>query len=158
MTNDEIRANRYEPIVFLNSPIDSPETDAIGITSAVESIETAIKNGANMIGVLADYGAGKSSLTDSLANSQKEFNPIRINMWDSLSSDDECQLHDDIPALTKSFLYQLAANSSKKRGSSFFSKHINKRLNRNYGLISFSTRTQWQWIIFVLAALFMLYI
>lgn len=146
--------NSYKPIVFLNTPIESDETDVIGIDSSVLSAKAAINNGANMIGVIADYGTGKSSITQYLVNNEPDYHSININMWDCLNQKDAGQSIENISNLSKSFLYQLAVNSTDKRGSSTFAKHINKRLSKNYGLISFSVISVLQWLYFLLAGLF----
>lgn len=48
----------YAPIVFINKPAENYSQDVVGFKSQVETIHQAIKNGANMIGVIADYGTG----------------------------------------------------------------------------------------------------
>lgn len=50
------------PIVFVNKPISSVEDDAIGFSTQVDTIYEAIDNGSTMIGLIADYGSGKSSV------------------------------------------------------------------------------------------------
>lgn len=114
-----------------------------------------------MIGVVANYGTGKSSLTELLSSSvkKKPFRfpvPIKINMWDCLVDNegaDKCNhaAEPEISDLTRSFLYQLANGNDKKR---HFSSYINKRLSRNYGNISLTTGSFKFWWCFILAALF----
>ena len=142
-------SSKYSPIVFLNAPVKSEDMDAIGIDTTVELINSAISSGATMIGLLADYGAGKSSVTDYLGNlAGGAYHSIKINMWDSINKKNNA---DDISDLSKSLLYQLALKISiNDKKSSVFAKHINKRLSRSYGLISFSSSSLWQFILAIL--------
>lgn len=157
MQEKDTSSGVYEPIIFLNSPINTEDNDIIGISSAIKSIKSAIEQGAAMIGVIADYGTGKSSLTETSSSIYKEYCPICINVWDSLSNDNKvAPVHDDIPSLTKSFLYQLASNSTIYNKNQAFKSYINKKLNRNYGLISFSTKSACQIALLMIAALFYL--
>lgn len=71
-------------------------------------------------------------------------------MWDSLSKE---ALHKDssqiaISALTKSFLFQLASGISDN-----IAKHVNRRLSKNYGIISFSISSRVFWLWAALAAI-----
>ena len=141
---------KYDPIVFMNTPISDDNDDVIGINSTVEAIKRATDSDAKMIGVIADYGSGKSSLTHTLATDKKRFgNAITINMWDYLSNDsfkkDSSQVA--ISLLTKSFLFQLASGISDNTA-----KHVNRRLSKNYGIISFSISSHCFWLWTALAA------
>ena len=110
MTNDE---KNYKSIIFMNKPIAESDVDVIGISSAVDAVENAIDNGAKMIGVIAEYGAGKSSLTEML-NRDSEKEQIKINLWDSLDRSNEDKKDEScIDSLTKTFIYQLAAGKGK---------------------------------------------
>lgn len=51
----------FKPIVFVNNPVKRQKDDIVGFDSQVETLACAIESGANMIGVIADYGSGKSS-------------------------------------------------------------------------------------------------
>ena len=152
MSMDKTKDKKYEPIIFLNTPIKEEDKDAIGISSSVEMIRSAINNDAKMIGVIAEYGAGKSSLTEMLAKSKDYKRVVRINMWDSINAkENEGQ---EISNLTKSYIYQLASGISKKAAS-----YVNKILNNNYGIISFSVGYKKTWLFFSLAVLcFALYL
>ena len=145
MKKDEVK--KYEPIIFMNSPITSETNDAIGISSSVAAIEKAIDDDAKMVGIIAEYGAGKSSLTETLASKKRFKKPIYINMWDSLQ--DMQADEDKISNLTKSFIYQLAIGKSNQTAN-----HVNKILSRNYSIISFSIGLKRFWFFAVLAVLF----
>ena len=144
------KEQKYKPIVFVNTPISGESFDVIGFDSQVQTLKTAIGNGANMIGIIADYGTGKSSMTELLCKSfdtSKSIKPIKINMWDCLSQSTTSadKINENVSNLTKSFLYQLSNGKDRKFGS-----YINKILSKNYGNISFATnKTQvfFRWIV-----------
>ena len=87
--NDVDARTEYAPIVFINKPAENYSQDVVGFKSQVEMIHQAIDNGANMIGVIADYGTGKSTISEILVsdvlNNEHQYSTIRINMWDSIS-------------------------------------------------------------------------
>lgn len=132
---------KYEPIVFVNKPATNYEQDVVGFRPQVETINQAIKTGATMIGVIADYGTGKSTISDILIsenfNDRRLYSPIRINMWDSISN--LVGSEKDVTELTKSFLFQLAKGNTDKEGLSKLSHHVSKRMSKNYNIISFSS-------------------
>ncbi len=139
----------YNPIVFMNTPISDDKNDVIGINSTVSAIKYAADKGAKLVGIIADYGSGKSSLTEILSTDNNKFGKaIKINLWDSLTKDsvmkDSSQTA--INLLTKSFLFQLASGISEN-----VAKHVNRRLSKNYGIISLSISSWWFWLWAVLA-------
>lgn len=146
---------QYKPIVFVNNPVNHKEDDIIGFESQVETLACSIDSGANIIGLVADYGSGKSSLTDILSEvlqkRKKIIKPIKINLWDCLKKDSKNE--EKVSLLTRSFLYQLSSGHGYKFGS-----FINKILSKNYGNISFGVNTRRFWWMFVLSGiLFVLY-
>lgn len=148
--NATAKKKQYSPIVFVNNPVKDSEHDVIGFDAQVKTLQDAIDGGATMIGVIADYGTGKSSMTELLCNSfvkKGHPNPIKVNMWDSLT---QANLKDDtagISNLTRSFLSQLANG----KGSTF-SSYINKLLSKNYGNISFASSNPWRFWLFAFIA------
>lgn len=48
--------------VLLNQPIKKKENDWIGVSTYVDKLDMAIKEGAEIVGVTSDFGTGKSSL------------------------------------------------------------------------------------------------
>lgn len=149
---------KIEPIVFVNNPIKTTDDDVIGFSSQVETIINAIDHGeATMIGVIADYGTGKSSMTEMLKNKYEALgypSPIKVNMWDSLSDSTDLTPNESVSNLTKSFLFQLANGHDRKLGS-----YVNKLLSKNYGTISFASNHFIRLFVFFLisAACFVLY-
>lgn len=134
-----------EKIVYVNREIHSKEEDILGISAYAESVSTAVKQGATMIGVIADYGTGKSSLTELIATNKDVGKVIKVNMWDSLKNDDPCNLE-----LDKAFLSKVAQNSGNKS----LARHVNKRLNSKSGFISFTMKSSMLWIYIMFAIVF----
>lgn len=154
------KSNEVEPIVFVNNPITNLKDDVVGFETQVKTIEKAIEDNATMIGIIADYGTGKSSVTDILSETivnkpYKYPNPIKINMWDCLQNDDNVKGEDKISSvtneigdLTKSFLFQLANGKSRK-----LANYINKRLSNNYGLLSIGFSSKLSWLFLIISVL-----
>ena len=124
-------------VLFKNAPITDQKNDAFDFGIKANAIKKAIKEKSNIIGLVGDYGSGKSSLTELLYKNNKFFfaKPIYVNLWDCFSNDEGTKDSGEISSFTKSFLYQLASRNEKKSG---FSRYINQRLSKNYGKISFS--------------------
>ena len=141
---------KKDSLVYVNTEIKSSEEDIIGFSAQVDSIADAIENGASMVGVIADYGSGKSSIGELLEAKKQFKKPIRVNMWDSLKSVKPDNLDkEDLIALDKSFLYQIAYNSGNKG----LARHVNKRMNKSNGFISFTLKSWKFWLYFFVAAL-----
>ena len=122
------REKIYSPLVFVNNPVTSPEQDIIGFDVQVETLKKAIDDGATMVGLIADYGTGKSSMTELLCNDfvkKGHPTPIRINMWDSLEQASKGGDSVSVSNLTKSFLFQLANGKD-----SVLSRYVNKILSK----------------------------
>ena len=141
---------QYSPIVFVNNPVKDPAHDVIGFDAQVATLQNAIDDGATMIGVIADYGTGKSSMTELLCDRFKKKRnpkPIKINMWDSLTQENITRDASGVSNLTRSFLFQLA-----KGKSAAFSSYINKLLSKNYGNISFASSNPSRFGLFAIVA------
>lgn len=154
---ESIENIEFEPIVFVNSPITNLDDDIVGFNTQVKTIEKGIEDGATMIGIVADYGTGKSSVTDILSEiiinkPYKYPKPIRINMWDCLQNrqieNDDVIVSNEIGDLTKSFLFQLANGKNRKLAS-----YVNKRLSNNYGLLSIGFSSKFSWLFLIVAVL-----
>ena len=135
-------------ILFNNSPISKSKEDAFDFEIKAKAIKQAINNKANIIALIGDYGAGKSSLTKLL---YKKYwysfrKPIYINLWDCITKKEKTNnserqgiTDNSLSYFTKSFIYQL---SSRNKERTAFSRYINQRLSNNYGKISFSISTK----------------
>lgn len=142
------KKKQYSPIVFVNNPVKDTEHDVIGFDAQVKTLHDAIDNGATMIGVIADYGTGKSSMTELLCNRFRRRlhpRPIKVNMWDSLTQENITGDISGVSNLTRSFLFQLANGKNAA-----FSSYINKLLSKNYGNISFASSNPWRFGMFAI--------
>ena len=131
--NVENNNKKYNPIVFTNIPIKENKNDLLGINIDADRIEQAINEGANIIGIIGDYGTGKSSLIEFLKN--RFYKTICINMWNSVDANNI-----DVLGLTKNFVFQLAIGKSQQ-----FAQYINKRLSKNFNVLSVSISTLRYW-------------
>ena len=136
---------------YINKEISQSERDYIGFDAQKDALDNAIDSGARMVGIIADYGYGKSSLVNMLTADNTKYEPtIKINMWDGLQKNNEDKGESKEMKLEKSFLYQLAKGSGKKD----LTKHVTKRLSENSGFISFTFRSRKMWIWLVVALFF----
>lgn len=131
--NEETNNTKKEftgPMVFVNNPISDEEQDVLGIGTYADRINQALDEGANIIGVIGDYGTGKSSLIELIKKKHK--NSININMWGNDKKDDiKDGEKNKIRVLTKNFLFQMSMGKDET-----FAKYINKKLSKSYGLLS----------------------
>ena len=139
--------NHIDPIIFVNTPIESEDADVIGLESSVAAVKSAINDGARMIGVIAEYGAGKSSLTELITSSKEYGKPIHINMWDSLDNEGNSR-DSNVSDLVKTFIYQLALGKSETAAG-----YVNKLLSNNYKNISFGIGHNKFWLFSILAGI-----
>jgi len=144
--NFKNKSNNYSNVksilncpVYVNKPCDESD-DLLDFSTYANSIENAVKDGANIIGVISDYGTGKSTLVEFLGKDKDIYakNKTIINMWDC--SKKKCKDNDEkISYMTKSFLFQMACGCKDiKNNKSYLAKHVNKRLSKNYGMLSFN--------------------
>jgi len=135
-----------EKIVYVNKTINDLDKDYLGMQPQVDSIITAVDKGAKMVGVIADYGSGKSSLAELVDKNAKNKKVIKVNMWGDIKGNNN---DNEIMSMDKSLLYQIAKNSKRKN----LAKHVNKRLNPSNGFISIALKSRWFWFWFVLSML-----
>lgn len=137
--------------LILNKPIAKEDNDWIGVTAYVNRLDEAIKEGAEIIGVTSDFGAGKSSLL-SLYKNRYKWNYFKriytINMWEVLNADyeDNNARKKTVKDMHKVFLYHMVNQISATKGS-----YLSKRLSKNYGLISIQSSSVFRSIMVVFA-------
>lgn len=134
----KLKSKHYK--VNLENPIKSKKDDIFGYDYEVKRIKNAIKDDANVIGIVSEYGSGKSSLIQLLINKMffLRYKIIRVNLWDNkLKIKDEG--NESIPSeksivrLHKTFLRQVSSQTRK-----YNSAYINRRINANYGAAKIS--------------------
>lgn len=128
----DLRKLSVKKNLHVNGPVETDEDDMFDMDIQCQEIEGAIKANARLIGVISDFGGGKTSLLRLLARKNKRFKLCSICLWNHMKDEDKDDT-ENISSLTHSFLYQLA----KEAVSSRFARHINRMISRNYGMISF---------------------
>ncbi len=143
-----------KPIIFQNKPITSEEKDLFDYSYQKKVLDSAIDSDARIIGIIGDYGTGKSSITKLLENNRRKKHDkiVNINLWGQFSKKGKDVKETD--PLLKSFLYQLAYANNK--WNDHFARYINSRFNKNNGKIGFSIATRKIFILLFFAALFIL--
>lgn len=96
------------------------EKDLIGFKSYVNSLKIAISSGAKFIGVISDFGTGKSSLIKILENEvKKDCKFVTINLWNCENAEKKgLNIH-------QIFLYQLI-EQLEIRPKDYYKNKINK--------------------------------
>lgn len=150
---EDVKNETLSPIIFKNTPIENDSQDIFDFKTQVEVLNEVEESGAKIIGIIGDYGSGKSSITEMFENHEKEKKnkTIRINLWDEYfgtKGDEKFQ------AVMKSFFYQLAYGNTKHNKN--FSEYINNRFNKNQGRVSFRLATRKSFILIGFAALLVL--
>lgn len=165
-----IKIKRKHYRVNLENPIKNRKNDIFGYDYEVKRIKNAIDADANAIGIVSDYGSGKSSLIELLI--QKlcflKYKIIKVNLWDNKLKitepsnepsvkDNVIPTKESIIRLHKTFLRQASSQTLK-----YNSAYINRRINANYGAakISFPNyRGLFKWfIIYILLLTVVLYL
>ena len=148
------KEEEIKPIIFQNKPITSEEQDLFDYSYQKQVLDSAIDSDARIIGIIGDYGTGKSSITKLLENSRRKKHDkiVNINLWGQFSKKSQDTKETD--PLLKSFLYQLAYANNK--WNDHFARYINARFNKNNGKIGFSIATRKIFFLLFFAALFIL--
>lgn len=141
---------KREPIIFMNTPISSPEEDVVGFSVHVDNLDAAITKGAQMIALTSPFGTGKTSITELLQAKyakDKRKRVIRVPMWSQLSNS-ASDADNKTTELHRSFVYQLISQINYRKGV-----YISKRLNPSYGLLKLHTEKTVYWFLTVVAAI-----
>jgi hypothetical protein len=148
--------DKIHPIIFKNSPINDEKEDVFDFSTQVAIIDEAIKNDSTLIGIIGDYGSGKSTLTElcDVKLCKKYGKAIRINLWDTFNENNEKNTLQagDINIFIRSFLYQLA--QANKKSNTNFARYINERQSKNFGKLTLTMASKWALLPFALAGLF----
>ncbi len=124
--------------------------DWIGIDTYIDSLESAIDNKAKFIGLISDYGTGKSTIINKLDEREQLKNNklIYINLW-NCSNDRQ----NDTIDIHRIFLHQLIDKLDLKNRN-----YYKKKINKNYNLFDIKLKTENSlYIIFLLTMYVMLF-
>lgn len=149
-TKDYCKQENNNSVVYINKPISEIEKDVLGINTQLNRIDKAIEKGANVVGIIGDYGTGKSSLIELLKNKYEK--PIMINMWNYSNNTTNKKEDSGIKQLTRNFLFQMAIGEDTK-----FAQYISKKMSKNYGIISIIKSGEKFWLNFIVAVIFMVF-
>lgn len=133
------------PVLFSNQPSGEEADDLVGVQAQVSAVERAIGDGNRLIGLLSDFGAGKSTLIKHLHRryaKRADYQLCTIHLWGELANQSAAET-----ALHKSFLYQFAQQVSPSCGT-----YVNQRLNVGYKLVKLSLRDKASAVLLALAA------
>lgn len=80
-----IKIKRKHYKVNLENPIKNKKDDIFGYDYEVKRIKNAIDEDANVIGIVSEYGSGKSSLIELLIRRLciLKYKIIKVNLWDN---------------------------------------------------------------------------
>lgn len=109
---------------------DSTDQDLIGFDSYVNSINNAIKNNSKFIGLISDFGTGKSSLLKMLEKRDgSKIKLVRINLWNCEDYSVKEKPKEDKIDIHRVFLHQLIEQLKIKP-----SNYYKKMIDTNYSL------------------------
>lgn len=128
---DILREQNVKRTLLLNKPVKGADEDFLHMEIPRWELEGAMEAGANLIGVVSDFGGGKTSLIRSLEEEGEEYKVCSICLW-NYAGKGNANEGERISDLTHSFLYQLA----KETVSAHTATYVNKMLSHNYGMIS----------------------
>ena len=120
------------------------DNDIIGFESYVDSLNVAIKNKSRFIGLISEFGTGKSSLIKMLKNSDNESNPINVitvNLWNCEENQNDKSKLD----IHQVFLHQLIDELDIKT-----KEYYKKKINKKYRLIDIKLGYKNKFCIYVL--------
>lgn len=125
-----------ESVYLIDNPC-SEEEDSIGFGVYVNNLINILTNtSAKMIGLISNYGSGKSTVINMVENrseiNKKEIFFTKVNLW-NLPSNKEVSDEDDLTInIHKSFLNQILRKTNL---SDIKKKSLEKQINKNYSFL-----------------------
>lgn len=125
-----------ESVYLIDNPC-SEEEDSIGFGVYVNNLINILNNtSAKMIGLISNYGSGKSTVINMVENrnemNKKEIFFAKVNLW-NLPSNKEVSDKDDLTInIHKSFLNQILRKTNLP---DIKKKSLEKQINKNYGFL-----------------------
>lgn len=138
-------------IYYQDEPVGKFKNDKIGFQEEVRMLEEGLNGSSKVIGLIADYGSGKSSVINLLENKTKtlfwnfKYKFVRINLFD-IAKDNGPNSNESIEAQKKMVL-QLA--SSKYKNSKF--AYYTNRINQNSKSIRVLVKSKFSWFLMIIS-------
>ena len=132
-----------DKLYFQDFPVSNFKEDFVGFEEEVEMIKEGISSEARIIGLVADYGSGKSSIIELLKTEldTEKYDVVKINLLDPDGKIVGLEAH-------KRLLIQLANHKYKGRKDS---SYIIKRINPNYKSIDISSKNKFSKFLIILS-------
>ena len=123
-----------EKLYFQDFPVSDYNDDYVGFEAEVEMIKESVESDSKIIGLISEYGSGKSSIIELLKNSldAEKYDVVNINLLDPNGENNDLEAH-------KRMLIQLANHKYSDKKNKKKLSYITKRLNPNYKSIDIST-------------------
>lgn len=141
----------HKKIYYQDEPISKFKNDKIGFQEEVRMLKEGLNGNSKVIGLIADYGSGKSSVINLLENNTKKlfwnfkYKFVRINLFD-IEKSSGANLNENIEAQKKMVL-QLA--SSKYKNGKF--AYYTNRINENSKSIRVLLKNKFSWFLILLS-------
>lgn len=101
-----------EKLYFQDYPVNDYNDDYVGFEEEVRMIEEGIESDSKILGLISEYGSGKSSIIELLKNDldEEKYDVVNINLLDPNGENEGLEAH-------KRMLLQLANHrySDKKK-------------------------------------------
>lgn len=146
LKDDDLKDNdlKDNDLYFIDVPC-SEKKDAIGYSTYVDSLQSALNTKAKMIGIISNYGSGKSTILNMLKDreSHKKNEKICfINLWNIPANRNRNKVNeqrDYTINIHKSFLNQLINDLDFERHKK---KYLQKQINKNYSFIDIAVENK----------------
>lgn len=138
---EEEKDLKNDDLFFIDTPCEE-ESDAIGYSIYVDSLQKVLNTNAKMIGIISNYGSGKSTILKMLKDRESGNTHEKIcftNLWNlpsNKSKNKQINAEDCTINIHKSFLNQLI---SELNFDYYKQKALQKQINKNYGFIDIAT-------------------
>lgn len=123
-----------EKLYFQDFPVNDFKDDYVGVEAEVEMLKESVESDSKIIGLISEYGSGKSSIIELLKKSldKDKYDIVNINLLDTNGINNDLEAH-------KRMLVQLANHKYKDKKNKKKLSYITKRLNSNYKSIDITT-------------------
>lgn len=135
-----------DKLYFQDIPVEEYSDDFIGFNEEINMIKEGVESNSKIIGLVSDYGSGKSSIINLLDKelSKKDYDLIRVNLWDPDGKNSGLEAH-------KRMIIQLANNIYNNKPKKV--SYIIKKINPNYRTINISTKNNISFFCVILSLL-----